>query len=75
MGVAYYKILDLNILAKIQDFMPYLYDKRDGWKIDNDNILMDRVMGYEESSIGNTDMLDKIIEITEDEAEKLIMSM
>ena len=64
--VTYYLIHNLNIVAKREDFIPYIYDKEKGWIVDNDNILMDRMMGYGDHSVFDYD------EITEEEAMKLI---
>lgn len=81
-SAAYYLINDLNTIGKEEDFIPYLYDKEKGWVVDNDNILSDRLMGYDETEspdspyrIGNTDMLSRIDEITEEEANRLIADM
>ena len=78
----YYLINDLNIIGKNEDFVPYLYDKCKWWIVDKDNILMDRLMGYDESEalgspyrIGNTDMMSRVNKITEDEALRLIEDM
>ena len=67
---AYYFINDLNIVAKSENFIPYIYD--DGWQVDNKNILMDRLMGYDGDRIGSNDMLFRVDEITEEEALKII---
>lgn len=50
----YYFISDLNKVAKIENYVPYIYDKNNGWVVDNKNILMDRIMGYDGESIGNS---------------------
>ncbi len=69
----YYYLKDLNMVAKKEDFVPYIYDKKEGWTVDNKNILMDRVMGYDPmEGIGNTDILDRVETITEQEALELI---
>lgn len=67
---AYYFINDLNIAAKLENFIPYIYDN--GWQVDNKNILMDRLMGYDGDRIGSNDMLFRVDEITEEEAFKII---
>ena len=72
---AYYLIKDLNIVGKEEDFVPYIYDKEKGWLVDNDNILSDRIMGYDGDGIGSADMLTRVVEITEEEASKLIANM
>ena len=50
--------------------------------MDHDNILMDRIMGYDESEasgspykIGNDSMMDLVEQISEKEAEKIISGM
>lgn len=72
---AYYLINDLNIVGKEENFVPYIYDKSKGWVVDNDNILSDRLMGYDGEDIGCSDMLFRVDEITEEEANKLIAAM
>lgn len=76
--IKYYKILDKNLVAKIDDFVPYLYENGK-WTIDNNRILMDRLVGYDESEsnkssykLGSSDMLERIVPITEEEALSLI---
>lgn len=75
MSVTYYRINDLDLLGKEEDFIPYLYKPEKGWTVDNDNILMDRIMGYDNSEphnspygIGNLSMMERVEEITEEEA-------
>lgn len=68
----YYFIVDLNKVAKMENYIPYLYDKNKGWVVDNNNILMDRIMGYDGESIGNSSQLFNIESITEEQANKLI---
>jgi hypothetical protein len=70
--MGYYFINDLNMVGKINNFVPYLYDREKGWIVDNDNILMDRMMGYDGERIGSNDMLFRIDEISEEEANKRI---
>ncbi len=72
---AYYLINDLNIVGKEENFIPYIYDKDKGWVVDNNNILSDRLMGYDGEDIGCSDMLFRVDEITEEEANKLISAM
>lgn len=76
-STAYYLIKDLNKVGKLENFIPYIYDN--GWIIDSKNILMDRIMGYDEYEpedspykIGNTSMLDKVEVITEEEAKAIL---
>lgn len=79
METLYYRILDLDLLAKEEGYIPYLYHKGEGWKVDNGSVLMDRLMGYDECEpsdstykIGNTDIMNLVEEITEEEALNLI---
>lgn len=66
MDVVYFVIHKLNIVAKIEDDVPYVYKKGKGWIVDNDNILMDRIMDYGDNSVMDYD------EISEEKALKLI---
>lgn len=82
MGVTYYRIKDLKLLGKEEDCIPYLYNQSEGWVVDNHNILMDRIMGYDESEpddspykIGNTSIMDLVEEISENEAQKFIENL
>lgn len=78
----YYYISDLNKVGKEEEFISYIYDKIKGWTVDQSNILMDRLLGYDgtesedsQYNMGSIDMLDRIIEITEEEALKKIAEM
>ena len=82
MSVTYYHINDLDMLGKEEDYVPYLYKPGKGWVVDNDNILMDRVMGYDKSEldnspygIGNLSMMERVTEINQKEAEKIINNL
>ena len=66
----------------MEEFIPYIYDKIRGWVVDQSNILMDRILGYDDTEpedstyrIGNLDRLDRITEITEEEALRKIEEM
>lgn len=79
MSVTYYHIKDLKMLGKEEDYVPYLYHPNKGWFVDNDNILMDRIMGFDNPEpaaspykIGNSSILDLVEEFSEEEAEKFI---
>ena len=79
MNTVYYRIKDLNMVGKEEDYVPYLYKSGKGWIVDHDNILMDR---YDESEasgspykIGNDSMMDLVEQISEKEAEKIISGM
>ena len=82
MSVTYYRINDLDMLGKEEDYVPYLYKPGNGWVVDNDNILMDRVMGYDKSEpdnspygIGDLSMMERVTEINQKEAEKIINNL
>lgn len=82
MSVAYYRIKDLGLLGKEEDYIPYLYKPGKGWVVDNDNVLMDRIMGYDDSEpanspykIGNSSTMDLVEEISEKSAEKFITNL
>lgn len=79
MSTVYYRIKDLNMVGKEEDYVPYLYKPGKGWIVDRDNILMDRIMGYDETEhskspykIGNSGMMNLVEQISEKEAEKII---
>lgn len=69
---AYYYVNDLDIVAKIENYIPFIYDKEKGWQVDNKNILYDRLIGYDGDGIGSTDMLVRVDEISEKEALEMI---
>lgn len=82
MSAVYYHISDLNKVGKEEEFIPYIYDKEKGWCVDQSNILMDRIIGYDTTEpkdssyrIGSLDMMDRIREISEEEALKKIAEM
>lgn len=82
MSVTYYRINDLDLLGKEEDYVPYLYKPGKGWVVDNNNILMDRIMGYDKSEpddspygIGNLSMMERVQEISQKEAEKIIKNL
>jgi hypothetical protein len=76
----YYYVNDKKLVGRREDrySFPYLYT--DGvWKPDKEHIIDDRLIGFDESEppdssyrIGCSDMLERIEEITEVEAMKLI---
>ncbi len=72
MDTTYYHIIDLNLVGKEEEYVPYIYNKDSGWEVDRNNILMDRVMGYDKDGIGSSDMLLRAEKITEKAASKLI---
>jgi len=82
MSVTYYRIKDLGLLGKEEDYVPYLYKPGKGWVVDNDNILMDRVMGFDDSEpdnspykIGSSSTMDLVKEISQKEADKIIADL
>ncbi len=82
MSVTYYRINDLDLLGKEEDYVPYLFKPGKGWVVDNDNILMDRVMGFDDSEpdnspykIGNSSTMDLVKEISQKEADKIIADL
>ncbi|WP_333648022.1 hypothetical protein [Lacrimispora sp.] len=82
MNVTFYRIKDLGLLGKEEDYVPYLYKAGKGWVVDNDNILMDRIMGFDESEpakspykTGNTSIIELVEEISQKEAEKIIANL
>ena len=65
MSIEYYHIRDLDILTKVDDFVPYFYNKKNNkWEVDQEDILLDRMSELDTS-------LDLI---TEEEALKMIES-
>ncbi len=79
MDVAYYYIKDLNSLGKIEGHICFLYKAEKGWVKDDKSILMDRIIGYDESEpsdspykIGNLSIMDLVEEISEEEAENFM---
>lgn len=70
----YFKVIDKDIVGRQVDmFSCYLYDKqKKEWVNDTEHVLMDRIIGYDEESIGSSDMMFRLEEISEDEAMKLI---
>lgn len=75
MNTVYYHIIDLGLVGKEEGYVPYIYNKDVGWEVDRENILMDRITGYDafepkESPyvIGNTDILSRVEKISKEEA-------
>lgn len=68
----FFKIIDLDMVGRIEHFVPYLW-RNNEWTVDQQHIIMDRLYGYEEGDgLGHTDMLERIMQITEEEALALI---
>lgn len=79
MDKVFYCIKDLNLVGKEEDFVPYIFHRDKGWCVDSDHLLTDRLMGYDAGEerespykMGNTDMLQQIVEISEEKATELI---
>lgn len=69
----YYYINDLEKVGKIMGSnVHYLYNTEKGWIMDSENIIMDRLIGYDGERIGSSEMLFRIDEISEVEANKKI---
>lgn len=65
----YFRILDRNLIARQESmFDCFIFDPQKGWQKDTNNILMDRLVGYNTNSIGNFDVMSMIEQITEEEA-------
>lgn len=80
--IEYYWINDLKVVGKRENRIPFIYDKENGWAKDDNHIIMDRIMGYDASEpaespygIGNSDMMDRIDVVSEEEALRLINSL
>ena len=65
---------DLNLVGR-QDgmFECFVFRPGSGWEEDTEHVLMDRLIGYDEDTIGSTDMLSRIEKITEQDAMRAIM--
>ena len=78
-SATYYEIIDLNMVGKLEGNLPYIYDPKQGWIVDKEFLLMDRLVGYDSSEpngspykFGALDMLDRVRKISREEAEKRI---
>lgn len=72
----YYYIHDLERVGKTLDNnVYYLYNTDKGWIMDSENIIMDRLIGYDGERIGSSEMLFRIDEISEVEANKKIQEL
>lgn len=81
MKTAFYHIMDLNLVGKEENFVPYIY-KDGGWAVDKEYILTDRLMGYDEFEpddspykTGSTSILNLVEEVSEEKAMELIRSV
>lgn len=75
MNPVYYHIIDLNIVGKEAEFVPYLFIKGKGWIVDEEHILSDRLIGYDVETIGSSDIMLRVKEVTEEEANNIIDTM
>ena len=68
----YLRIKDKGIIGR-QDgmFECFVFVPGKGWEQDKDNLLMDRIIGYDGEEIGNTDTMNEIEEISEEDALRL----
>lgn len=68
----YYRIKDKRLIGR-QDgmFDCSIFQPGKGWVRDNDHILMDRIIGYDEDRIGSSSVMDLIEPISEAEAMSL----
>lgn len=73
--VYYFIMHDLNCIGKMEDYAYYIYEKESGWIPDNDHLLSDRLMGYDGDFVGSLNMIARVDEISEEEANKRINLM
>ena len=64
----YYKVLDLNLVARQDSYLTGSIFRDGEWVYDDKHILSDRLIGYDGDVIGSSDMLFELEEITEQEA-------
>ena len=67
--IKYYYIIDLKMIGKIENYVPFVYKNEIGWVVDNENILMDRIMGYDFDDIGDSETQEKVQNITKEKAQ------
>ena len=73
--VGYYYINDLQLVGKIENRISYIYCKKNGWQVDKEHLLMERLIGYDGYEIGVMSELEKIDSISEEKAFALINTM
>jgi len=72
----YYWIKDKNLIGKAKRLTGYIYDdKLNEWVLDDKSILSDRIIGYDGDGIGSSDMMDRLEEITEEQAMEIINNL
>ena len=79
----YYKILDKDLIGRCEGWSQYyIYDKIKGWVPDTNDILKNRIVGFDEFEepdspyrYFSSDMMFRIEEITEEEANRLIKNL
>lgn len=65
----YYRIKDKGMIARQDDmFSCAVFVPGRGWVHDSDNLLLDRMVGFDGNGIGNTDIMSQIEKISEKEA-------
>ena len=57
------------MIGKIENYVPFVYKNEIGWVVDNENILMDRIMGYDFDDIGDSETQEKVQNITKEKAQ------
>lgn len=70
MRLKYFFIKDLKQIGKYEKGLPYLYINNK-WILDKENVIDDRIMGYDGESIGTSTIHD-IEEISEEKVIKLM---
>ena len=64
---AYYKLNDIDMIAKQDGGRSYLFDRETGgWAEDDGNLLADRLIGFDGESIG------ACVEISQEDAQQAI---
>ena len=77
-GTTYYYIKSKKLFAKSTSSGDYIY-KNGEWSKDTKHLVCDRLLGYDPSDdspygIGNTDIMEDLEKITEEEFKKNLMS-
>lgn len=55
MNTTYYRIKDLELIAKIENYVSYIFTRGKGWVVDDNHILMDRMLEYGGHSVFDYD--------------------
>lgn len=67
--MTFYYLKDIKKYAKLENYIPYILEENE-WVVDNNNLLMDRLFGYDGEVLGATDMLECVTKISEEEVNK-----